>query len=94
MQENFETGRPTNMNQAAANNVITNGAYRMLGVIVASSNNGALRLFDGPNNSARLVLNTMNLNAGQFIRLPLKFQNAPYVEIANTADVTFVGLTA
>ena len=77
----------------SASTLIYTGTGKMLGIFVASTSSGTIKVWDSTAASGTVVVNTFTPIAGTFYPIPANFTTGIYVTIAGTCDCTvFFGL--
>jgi hypothetical protein len=80
-QEVFEGDKYQNFTATAT---VRASAGNLLGILVASSSSGTVKVVAGSNT----IVNTMSVTAGQFYPMPCKFVGALVITVTGTLDAT------
>jgi hypothetical protein len=82
-----ESAGYTNMSASA---LVRTGAGQLLGIFVASSSAGTVKLWDNTSAATTVIVNTFSATAATFYPIPVNFKNGLYVTIGGTADITVI----
>ena len=80
-----EAGNYTNLSASAQ---VRAGPGALLGVFVASSSSGTIKLWDSLTAANAIIINTTSVTGGTFYPIPVVFGTGLYCTIAGTADIT------
>jgi hypothetical protein len=72
----------------SASALVRTGAGQLLGIFVASSSSGTVKLWDNTSAATTVIINTTSVAAGTFYPVPATFSTGLYVTIGGTADIT------
>jgi len=78
----------TNYTNLSASALVKTGTGGLLGIFVASTSGGTIKLWDNTSAAGTVIVNTFSPLAGTFYPLPAQFTTGLYITIGGTADVT------
>lgn len=82
---NFNTGAYTNL---SASGLVKTGAGQLLGIFVASTSSGTIKVWDNTSAATTILVNTFTPTAPGFYSIPANFTTGLYITLANTIDCT------
>jgi len=68
---------------------VKGSAGTLVGVFVASSSSGTIKLWDNTSAATTILVNTFSVSAGTWYPLPFKFGTGLFATIGGTLDCTF-----
>lgn len=80
-----ESCTATNISSSQA---ISSGKGKLLGIFVASTSSGTIKVWDNTAASGTVIVNTFTPSAAAFYPIPAKYSTGLYVTLANTIDCT------
>lgn len=72
----------------SASALIKTGDGYLIGIFVASSSAGTIKLWDNTSGATTVLVNTFNVLGGTWYPLPFHFKTGLYITIAGTLDCT------
>lgn len=72
----------------SSSQLIASGKGKLLGIFVASTTSGTIKLWDNTSAATTIIVNTFTPNAAQFYPIPAAFDTGLFITIANTIDYT------
>lgn len=68
--------------------LVRTGAGDVVGIFVASSSSGTIKLWDNTSAATTVLVNTFSAVAGQWYPLPFPFSTGLFITVAGTIDYT------
>jgi hypothetical protein len=90
----MKTASPANVSEActhkniSASTLIRTGRGRLLGIFVASTTSGTIKVWDNTSAAGTVIVNTFTPQAATFYPIPAELITGCYVTLANTIDCT------
>lgn len=78
-------GEYTNL---SADTLVKTGEGHIVGIFVASSSSGTIRVWDNTSAATTVLVNTFSAVAGTWYPLPFRFKTGCYVDVGGTIDCT------
>lgn len=78
-------GEYTNL---SADTLIKTGEGHLVGIFVASSSGGTIKVWDNTSGATTVLVNTFTALAGTWYPLPFRFKVGCYVDVTGTIDCT------
>jgi hypothetical protein len=75
------------LNGSTSQAVKTGEGY-LIGVFVASSSSGTIKLWDNTAGSGAILVNTFSALAGQWYPIPVRFKTGLFITVGGTIDYT------
>ncbi len=72
----------------AASALVKTGEGFMVGIFVASSSSGTIKVWDNTSAATTVLVNTFSAIAGTWYPIPFRFKTGCYVTLAGTIDCT------
>jgi hypothetical protein len=72
----------------SASGLVRTGAGQLLGIFVASSSSGTVKVWDNTSAATTVIVNTTSVSAGTFYPMPFAFNTGLFITIGGTADIT------
>jgi hypothetical protein len=72
----------------SASGLVKDGPGALLGIFVASSSSGTVKVWDNSAGSGTVLVNATSVAAATFYPMPGRFNTGCYVTIGGTADIT------
>ena len=72
----------------SASGLVRTGPGQLLGIFVASSSAGTIKVWDNTSAATTVLVNTFTAVGGSFYPMPFSFTTGLYVTIAGTLDCT------
>lgn len=72
----------------SADTLVKTGDGELLGIFVASSSSGTVKIWDNTSAATTVLVNTFTAIAGTWYPLPFHFINGLYIDITGTIDLT------
>lgn len=68
--------------------LVKTGGGELIGIFVASSSSGTIKLWDALTAVAPILINTFSANAGAWYPLPFRFKTGLFITVGGTIDYT------
>lgn len=78
----------TGFTNLTASALVRGAQGKLLGIFVASTSSGTIKLWDNTAASGTVIVNTFSPTAGVFYPLPANFTTGLYITIGGTLDCT------
>lgn len=72
----------------SADQLVKTGEGTIVGIFVASSSSGTIKLWDNTSAATTVLVNTFSAIGGTWYPLPFRFTTGLYVDISGTIDLT------
>lgn len=78
-------GEYTNL---TADMLVKTGEGHLVGIFVASSTSGTIKVWDNTSAATTVLVNTFNASAATWYPLPFRFKTGLYIDVGGTIDCT------
>jgi len=72
----------------SADTLVKTGEGHLVGIFVASSSSGTIKIWDNTSAATTVLVNTFSASAATWYPLPFHFKTGLYVDVSGTIDCT------